>query len=129
MGWQGTRGAISASYLHTVIAGAGLIGAYNSNSANGAGSWAFARYWAAHVKGSYSTISAAVPLVGVTYQNGDTIEASGSIVHDLSEHLTIEGGYERLHQNFSGIDVISRNPDSDRIYLTASYRFERLLGR
>jgi hypothetical protein len=129
MGWQSSRVTISASYLHTITAGGGLVGAYSANSVSGAGAWVFARTWAAHANASYSTISVAVPLAGLPYQAGDTIGASGSIAHDLSERFTVEGGYERLHENFGGITVISHNPDSDRIFLTASYRFERLLGR
>jgi hypothetical protein len=129
VGWQGDRGTISASYLHTVTAGGGIVGAYNYDGINGAGAWIFAHRWGLHSGVSYATIAPAVPLIGFNYQGGNTIAASGSIAHDLSERFAVECGYERLHESYSGISVIFLNPDSDRIYLTATYRFERLLGR
>lgn len=129
VGWQGNRGTISASYLHTVTAGGGIVGAYNYDGINGAGAWIFARRWGLHSGVSYATIAPAVPLIGFTYQGGNTIAASGSVAHDLSERFAVECGYERLHESYSGISVIFRNPDSDRIYMNATYRFERLLGR
>ena len=129
MGWQGERGVISASYLHTIITGGGLVGAFNSDSVHGAGAWTFLRTWVAHAAVAYSSITATAPLVGIAYQGGNLLAASGSVTYDVSEHFTLEGGYERLHENYGGIAVIVQDPDSNRVFLTASYRFEKLLGR
>ncbi len=129
VGWQGNRGAISASYLHTVIVGGGLAGAFNSDSGNATGSWTFRHMWSANAAFTYSTIAPAVQLTGLGYQGGDTITASASVLHEFSEQFTLEGGYQRLHENFGGITAILQNPDSDRIFLTATYRFNKPLGR
>jgi hypothetical protein len=129
MGWQGNRGTISTSYLHTTATGGGLVGAYKSNSANGNGTWKMSPKWSAEFAISYSTISPVAPLAGLTYQGGNAFAALGSIAYRIGERFSVEGGYERLRENFSGIAVVSRNPDSDRTYVTLAYHIAKSLGR
>jgi hypothetical protein len=47
----------------------------------------------------------------------------------MGEHFNAEIGYARLHQSYSGVAVISSNPDSDREYVSITYQFTRPLGR
>jgi hypothetical protein len=129
MGWQANRGSVSASYLHTVTSGRGLAGAYNSDSVNGLGTWGFTHKWMARAEASYTTLNTVVQLADLPYQGGDTFAIRGSLAHDFNEHFNVEGGYERLHQSYTGIAVIFKNPDSDREFVTVSYHFDKPLGR
>jgi hypothetical protein len=129
MGWQGNRGTVSASYLHAVTSGRGLAGAFSSDSANESGTWSFAHKWMARVEASYTSLNTVVQLVDLPYEGGSTFAAEGSLTHDFNDHFTVEGGYERLQQNFKGIAVISKNPNSDREFVSVSYRFKKPLGR
>jgi hypothetical protein len=129
MGWQGNRGAVSANYLHTITTGKGVAGAYNSDSVNGIGTWNFNRKWVARVEVSYTTLNAFTQLANFPAQSGNSYAIWSSLHHDFNDNLTLEGGYERLHQNFAGIPVITENPDSDREFVTVTYRFQKQLGR
>ena len=129
MGWQGNKGTAAVSYLHAITSGRGLDAPYNSNSLNGMGTWNFAYKWKAKVDATYTTLSIVTPLTGLPYQNGNTFGVGGSLIYGFNDHFTIEGGYERLHQNFAGIAVIFKNPDSDREFVTFSYHFDKPLGR
>jgi hypothetical protein len=129
VGWQGNRGTASASYLHTVASGNGLAGAYNSDSVNGLGTRSFAHKWLARAGATYTTLNSVTPLVNLPYQGGHTFAAGASVIHDFDDHFRVEGGYERLQQNYTGIAVIFKNPDSDRTFVSVTYRFEKPLGR
>lgn len=128
-GWQGKRGNLAATYLHTITSGEGLYGGFHSDSANASGGWKIGRTWNGSVAISYTNVSQVSSLIGLTYNNGDTITASVSLVHSISEHLSMSIGYERLHENYTGITVITSNPDSDRAYGTITYVFRKPLGR
>jgi hypothetical protein len=71
IGWQGNRGNIAVSYSRTITSGGGLIGAFNSNSVRGSGSWELTRTWTGELSGSYQSISNVAPLLASSYQ-GET---------------------------------------------------------
>lgn len=129
MGVQGNRGNLAASYLHIITDGGGLLGAYNSTSANASGGWKFTNSWTGSVALSYGTISPVTLVAGSPYQGGNTLTAGISLVHTFSDHLLMEVGYNRLHENFAGITAIKVDPDSNREYVTVTYQFKKPLGR
>lgn len=126
LGWQGERGAVAINYLHAATSGGGLLGAYYSDSVNAAGNVALNRTWTASLGGSYATISAVTPVVGLSYSAGNSFTASATLEHSFGEHWSAQGGYERLGQNYSG--VASAIPDSDREFVTITYVFRKPLG-
>jgi len=55
--------------------------------------------------------------------------AGVSMGRSFLDHLSTSFGYQRLQEHYTGIAVISENPDSDRVYVTVSYEFKKSLGR
>ena len=51
------------------------------------------------------------------------------MTHSLGEHFTAVVGYERLHQEYSSIPIISENPDSDQEYGRIAYQFRMPLRK
>jgi hypothetical protein len=126
MGWQGNRGAVAISYLHVVTSGGGLLGAFHSDSVNGSGNVAINRTWSASLGVSYATISAVTQLSGLNYSGGNSFTANATLQHSFGEHFTVQGGYDRLGQNYTGIP--SAIPNSDREFVTVTYIFRKPLG-
>jgi hypothetical protein len=129
MGWQGEKGNLSSSFLRTAISGTGLIGAYNSVSANFASGWKLSRTWNANVSFTYQNIEPVAPLAIIIYQGGNSLMAQGALKRTWGERFAMEFGYQRLHQEFPKIAAIEADPDSDRVFLNATYSFKKSLGR
>ena len=129
MGWQGNRGNVAASFLRSVASGGGLIGTFNSVSANLSAGWKFQRTWNANFSFSYQNIEPVSYLVGLPYQGGNSLMAQGSIERALGTHVTVQCGYQRIHEQYVGIPAISADPDGDRGYVMINYLLKKPLGR
>jgi hypothetical protein len=129
VGWQGRRANVAANYSRTVTGGGGLLGAFNSNSANETARWRIAKAWTLGAGANYVINKSVSPLVISSYPGGHTVSGTALLEYSISEHIKAELGYARLHQSYSGITVISSNPDSDREYISVWYHFTRPLGR
>jgi hypothetical protein len=129
IGWQRSHTNFAASYARIVTGGGGLLGAFESNSANALARWQTARTWAVGANASYNNNENVSPLLFASSPGGRSISASVSVRHTFSEHLNAECGYQRLHQSYPGIPVLSNAPDSDRVYINVSYQLTRPLGR
>lgn len=127
--WQGEKGSVSSSFLRTVNSGPGLIGAFNSVSANLNGGWKLTRTWNAALSFTYQNIEPAVPLIAVVYQGGNSLMAQAVIGHNWGEHFSAQAGYQRLHQQFIGITSINTNPDADRVFVSLTYNYQKPLGK
>lgn len=128
LGWQRSHTNIAASYSHSVSGGGGLLGAYTLNSANASVRWQMASTWILGSTAGYIVNKTVTPLF-TSDPGGHSINGVLSIEHTISERFRMEAGYNRLHQSYGGIAVIAVHPDSDRVYVSVSYRFTRPLGR
>ena len=129
LGWQGERGGLAASYLHTAIAGEGFLGAFTSDNVNLSGSWKFASTWNGTTAFGYETVNSAAAIPGQNFQGGHTIVATAALEHTMGNHFSISIGYDHLHEQYNGLAVISANPDSNREHVVVSYKFTRPMGR
>ena len=129
IGWQRSHTNFVASYSRTVTGGLGLPGAFNSNSANASVRWQIARTWTVGSAANYSNNENVTPSIPSSNPGGQTVSGTVSVQHSMSEHFNVELGYARLHQSYSGIAVISAAPDSNREFISISYRLTRPLGR
>jgi hypothetical protein len=129
MGWQELHTNFSASYSRVVTGGGGLVGAFQSNSANASARWQLAHTWSLGASASYMINKSESPSSFLTTQGGHSIFGTVSVQHQLSQHLQLEFGYTHLHQSYSGIPVISNAPNTDREFMSISYQFARPLGR
>ncbi len=67
------------------------------------------------------------PSLGVT--NGHSISGTASLQQMIGQHIGIQLGYTRVHQNYSNVQVISATPDTNREFISISYQFSKALGR
>ena len=126
---QGERTNFTANYSRTVTGGAGLLGAFSSNSANASARWQTARTWTVAATGTYMMFENESPQSVSTEPGRRSISGIASIEHSLGEHFTARLEYQRLHENFNGLAGITSNPDSDREAISITYQFTRPLGR
>jgi len=126
MGWQRSRTNLAASYSRTVSGTGGLVGAFQSESANANASWQFARIWTAGSTASYTTQKNVIPVFSLSNQGGHTISGAVSVQHPISEHFSAGFGYALFHQRYGVAAVTS---DDQRAYISISYQFTRPLGR
>jgi hypothetical protein len=61
--------------------------------------------------------------------NGHTISATASLQQQFREHVNLQLGYTRLHQDYTGVAVLAATPNTNREFVSISYRFSRPLGR
>jgi len=52
-----------------------------------------------------------------------------SIERIIGPHITLYAGYQRMHQSYGAIAAVSNSPDSNREFVSVTYRFEKPLGR
>lgn len=130
IGWQGVHTSFAASYGRAITSGAGVIGAYESDSANLSARWRLSRTWTAGVAGIYSEINSVTPkqFYGST-TGGHTISGSASLNYTIDRNLGLSCSYSRLHQTYSGLPAVSNNPNSDQVLVSLDYRLSRQLGR
>jgi len=129
MGWQTNRSTFAANYSYTLSAGDGLRGPYNSNNANVSGSWKFSRLWTAELAGAYAGTKSATDFISSSTQDGSTFLFNASLERAIGEHLTLEGGYQYLYENYNQLPSVSISPNNNREYVSVGYTFSRPLGR
>jgi hypothetical protein len=129
MGWQRRNFNWAASYSRTVTGDGGLLGAFQSNSADASVRWQLARTWTIGSTASYGIQKNLLTALYSTNPGGHTVSGSASVQHSINEHLSMALGYERLHQSYSGVAVISNAPDSNRESISILYQFTRPIGR
>jgi hypothetical protein len=80
------------------------------------------------IGGGYSQNDVLVSaLAGAT--NGHTISGTASLQQQFGQHINVQLGYTRLHQNYSGVPVLAATPNTNRESISISYQFSRPLGR
>ena len=129
IGWQKSYTNFAASYSRTVTGGVGLPGVFNSNSASASAGWQITRTWNLGLAVSYSINKNIGPFFPSSSIGGHSISGTVSVQHSLSEHLKAELGYAHLHQSYGDIAAIASVPDSDRGFISFTYKMSRTLGR
>ena len=129
LGWQGRRTNFATSYSHLVTAGGGLSGAYREDDAKFFARWELTHEWRLNLALAYANNKNITPLFPFSEPGGHAL--SGTLVgeHPLTRDLMMEVGYDRLHEDYSSISTIASSPDSDRVYISLTYRLTRPLGR
>jgi hypothetical protein len=131
-GWQGARTSLAASYSRRIAEGGGLSGASRSNSADASIRRQLSTNLTVGVEANYA-MNDVLGLVSPTGTNtstkGHTVSGSASLQHSVSEHLSLQLGYTRLHQSYSNIAALSLSPNRNRAWVSLSYQFTRPLGR
>jgi hypothetical protein len=129
-GWQINRANIAASFSREVIAGGGLLGAYDSSRVAASAAWKLARTWNSAVSISYVAIDTlTTPIALSPVETGNTLSGQFTLARTIGEHFSAGFTYQHLHENYAGIAVITASPDTNREAFTISYRLRRPLGK
>lgn len=128
MNWNGERTSLSGSYSHMVSGGGGLNGAFQSNNADVSFAWRATRKWTAGASGGYSIYDNLTPSFLFSSSGGHMLSGTASLQRSLGEHAQIQFGYNWTHQDYSGVEAISGNPNFSRVFVNVSYTFSRSLG-
>jgi hypothetical protein len=128
LSWQGRVTSAALSYSHLISGGGGLFGAVHMDSATASIRQQFTQRWSGSLAGAYTqnNVLGSV-LFGGT--NGHTVSGAASLQRQFGEHINLQLGYTRLHQNYSNVPVLSLTPDTNREFISVSYQFSRPLGR
>jgi hypothetical protein len=128
LSWQGRLSSVAISYSHLISSGGGLIGAVRMDSASALLRQQLSRMLSASVAGGYAQndLLAGTPLVS---GNGHTVSGTGSLQQQFGQHVNLQLGYTRLHQDYSTVAVLATNPNTNREFISISYQFSIPLGR
>jgi len=130
LGWQSNHANLAANYSHVVSGAGGLIGTYHSDSGSLEGQWMMSRKWNIGVQTAYLHFKNLTTdnTFGV-FPGGNTISGGFDVERRISENLSVQAGYQRLHQNYANITSSNSQQDSDRASISIMYGFNRPLGR
>ena len=120
--------SVAISYSHLISSGGGLIGAVRADNASASIRQQLRRTLSATVAGGYADndILAAAALAS---GNGHTVSGTASLQQQVGQHLNVQLGYTRLHQDYSTVALLAATPDTNREFVSISYQFSRPLGR
>lgn len=128
LSWQGRANSFSASYSHVISGGGGLLTAVKMDNASAA----FRHQITSRLSGSLAGGYVRNNLLGTSLagmNDGHSISGTASLQQMLGEHLNVQLGYSRIHQDYSGVTVLALTPDTNREFISVSYQFSRPLGR
>jgi len=128
LSWQGHLSSLAISYAHLISSGGGLIGAVKTDNVSASIRQQLRRTMSATIGGGYAQndILAGAPL---TNNNGHTVSGTASLQQQFGQHLNVQLGYTRLHQDYSTVAVLAATPNTNREFVSISYQFSRPLGR
>lgn len=128
LSWQGRLNTLAVSYSHVIAGGGGLIGAVQMDSAAASVQQRITKTLTGSISGTYAqndVLGAAI----LGSSNGHSISGTASLQQQFGQHLSVQLGYTRLHQDYSGVSVLAATPNTNREFVSLSYQFSRPLGR
>jgi hypothetical protein len=126
--WQGRLTSLAASYSHVISSGGGLFGAVQMDSASASIRQHFTRNLGGSLTGGYAQNDVLSSLLLGT-NNGHTVSGTASLARQFGEHINLQLGCTRLHQDYSNVTVLSLTPNTNREFVSVSYQFSRPMGR
>jgi hypothetical protein len=61
--------------------------------------------------------------------SGHSVFGTASLQQQFGQHINLQLGYNRIHQNYSSVAVLAATPNTNREFVSISYQFSRPLGR
>jgi hypothetical protein len=135
--WQGRFTNLALSYTHVIAGSGGLAGAVKTDSASLSVRQQMTRTFSGSVTGFYAQNDVLDSVVLGTGNlgssnlstNGHSISGTASLQQLVGQNLSFQAGYTRLHQDYSGVEVLAAHPDTNREFISISYQFSKALGR
>jgi hypothetical protein len=130
--WQGRETNLGVSYSRMIAPGGGLIGAVHQDAASLTVHRRLTRAYNLGLQGSYSNtqlLESPLLLGFIGSASGHAIQGTASLGRQLGTHFALGLNYTRLHQSYSDIAIISRQPNTNQGSISLTYQFARPLGR
>jgi hypothetical protein len=128
LSWQGHANNVALSYAHMIASGGGLIGPVRQDTGSVAIGQQLSKTLNASVGGTYAQ-NDVLGATSLNSLNGHTVSGTASLQQRFGQHLNVQLGYTRLHQDYSAVAVLAGTPDTNREFVSLSYQFSRPLGR
>jgi hypothetical protein len=128
LSWQGRWNNLAISYSHVISGGSGLIGAVHMDNASTSLRQPISRTLSGSLSGSYVQNDVIGSFLPGAY-NGHTVSGTVSLQKQFRQYINLQLGYARLHQDYSGVAVLSQIPNTNREFISLSYQFSRPIGR
>ncbi len=128
MNWQGRLTNAAVSFSQMISGGGGLMGAVHMTSATALIGQQIMRRLNGTVSGGY-TQNDLVASAFAGDNNGHTIAGTASLHQLIGQHVDVQLGYTRVHQNYSEVAIVAATPNTNREFVSISYQFSRPLGR
>jgi len=128
LNWQQRLTSFSMSYAHVISGGGGLIGAVKMDSASASVSQQITKRLSGSIGASYVQNDVLGNYIAGS-QSGHSVSGTASLRQQFGQHLAVQLGYTRLHQDYAGVNVLALTPDTNREFVSISYHFSRPLGR
>ena len=128
MSWQGRLTNVAFSYSHVISGGGGLMGAVQMDTASASIQQQMTRRLSGSVAGMYAQNN----VLGSAFagaSNGHTLSGTASLQQAVGQHIKLQLGYTRLHQDYGGVAILAGTPNTNREFVSISYQFLRPLGR
>jgi len=126
LSWEGRRNSAVFSYAHVISGGSGLIGAVRLDQASLSLRSQITRFLTGSIAGFYANNNMLSP--SLQFDNGHTFSGTVALQRTLTEHITGQIGYSRLHQTYN-LPIFATTPDTNREFISITYDFARPLGR
>jgi hypothetical protein len=79
---------------------------------------------------NYAINKSVTPALNISGETGGhTIAGSATAGYAISQRISAQFEYDRVHQSYSDIPAISSSPNSDRAMISLNWQFTRPLGR
>ncbi len=128
MNWQGRLTNAAVSFSHFISGGGGLNGAVHMTSATALIGQQITRRLNGTVSGGYTQNNLVASALAAN-NNGHTISGTASLHQLIGQHVDVQLGYTRVHQNYSEVAIVATTPNTNREFVSISYQFSRPLGR
>jgi hypothetical protein len=128
MSWQARLTNIAVSYSHIISGGGGLIGAVHMDSASASVRQQMTRSLSGSLAGGYVQNDVLASALAGNI-NGHTVSGTASLQQEFGQHINLQLGYTRLHEDYSSVAVLAATPNTNREFVSISYQFSRPLGR
>jgi hypothetical protein len=128
LSWQGRRNTFALSYSHVISGGGGLNGAVHMDNASASLSQQITRALTGTVNGAYVQNNVLGSFLPSSY-NGHTVSGTVALQQQFHQRISVQLGYTRMRQDYTGVAVIAATPDTNREFVSLSYQFSRPMGR
>lgn len=127
--WQGRLNTFALSYTHIIASSGGLIGAAEQDAATATIRQQILRTLNASISGGYAqnNVIGSSTLQGLI--SGHSVVGTATLQQLIGQHLGVQLGYARIHQDYDTVAAIATNPNTNREFIAISYQFSKALGR